>query len=399
MNRTLTIASHELLVTVRRRSFQVVTFLLPALALLGILGFQTVQDKVFLPGKQAQFGYVDGADMFSGHGQQPGAVFTPYGSLDAGRRALLEKRLDALFVFPESYLETGLVVKYTVGGGVTMERDIPAPLKGFILDNLLEGAAPQVRQRVADPAVVSEVRLTLEGQPSPVDAGRVVFFFGMSLLLVMSIFMSSGFLLQGIVEEKENRVMEVLLSSVSSGQLMVGKVIGLGGAGLVQVAVWLASAAALAKLASETIPVLSGLTFPGALAVLGLLYFVLGYLLFATLMAALGSVSATAREGQQISGIFVVPAIVPIYVWPYMVAHPNSGVSKFLTLFPLTSPVTVMERVGVGSIGPWEIAGSAVLLLLAALLALWATGKLFRAYLLMYGKRPGLRDMVRALRG
>lgn len=397
MRKTLAIARHEFLVTLGRRSFQVMTLLLPALALVGVLGFQAIQGRTPALGRAAQLGYVDSTGLFDGHRQQPGAVFVPYPSLDAARPDLLDKEIDAVYVFPPNYMESGLVVKYTAEGGLEMERDLPRPLKGFILDNLLAGAPEQVAHRVATPAIVSTVRLTATGEPSPVDAGRVVFFFGMALLLVMSIFMSSGFLLQGIVEEKENRIMEVLLSSVSSGQLMAGKVLGLGAAGLVQISVWLLSALVLTRLASATIPVLSGLSFPGALGLVGVLYFVLGYLLFSALLAALGSISTTAREGQQISGLFVMPAIAPIYAWPYVVAHPDSALSLFLTFFPLTAPVAVMQRIGAGSISVWEMAGSALVLLVAALLALWATGRLFRAYLLMYGKRPSIREIARAL--
>ncbi|MBI2917183.1 MAG: ABC transporter permease [Chloroflexi bacterium] len=398
MRKTMAIARHEFLVTLRRRSFQVMTLLLPALALVGVFGFQAIQGRVPGTGPEARFGYVDGSGLFGGHREQPGALFTQYPSLEAARADLLGREIDAVYVFPASYMETGNVVKYTADGGLDMERDLPRPLKGFILANLLEGAPAQVAERVGTPAIVSTVRLASTGEPSPVDAGRVVFFFGTALLLVMSIFMSSGFLLQGIVEEKENRIMEVLLSSVNTAQLMVGKVLGLGAAGLTQVGVWLASALLLTRLASATIPLLSGLSFPGVLGLVGLLYFVLGYFLFSALLAALGSISTTAREGQQISGLFVMPALVPIYAWPYIVAHPDSGLSLFLTLFPLTAPVTVMQRIGAGSIAAWEVAGSALVLVAAALSALWAAGRLFRAYLLMYGKRPGLVEIWRALR-
>lgn len=137
-------------------------------------------------------------------------------------------------------------------------------------------------------------------------------------------------------------------------------------------------------------PELSGLSFPGAVGLLGLAYFVLGYSLFATLMAALGSISTSAREGQQVSGLFVLPAGIPIYAWLYMLAHPGSLLAVSLTLFPLTSPVA-------GNIAPWQVVASVLVLLATALVSLWATGHLFRAYLLVYGKRPSIREIVRAL--
>jgi len=398
MRKALTIARHEFRVTLARRSFQVMTFLLPALGLVGLLVFLAIQGRVSLPGEAARFGYVDGSGLFTAHREQPGAVFIPYPSQEAARTALLAGEVEAYYYIPPHYLDTGLVVKYTLQQGLDLGDELPPALKGFLLNNLLEDIPQRVAQRVASPAVVSTVRLTPAGEAPPVEPGRMVFFFALAGLLVMSIFMSSGFLLQGIGEEKESRIMEVLLSSVTPGQLMVGKILGLGAAGLAQIAVWITAGLVLLRLATASIPPLSVLRPPGALSLLGLLYFILGYLLFATLMAALGSVSATAREGQQISGLFVIPAIVPFYAFAYIVSHPGSPLAVFLTLFPLTAPVTVMQRVAVGGIAPWELAASAAVLTLAALVALWATGRLFRAYLLMYGKRPGLREIWRALR-
>ncbi|GAH57167.1 unnamed protein product, partial [marine sediment metagenome] len=128
-------------------------------------------------------------------------------------------------------------------------------------------------------------------------------------LLIMAIFSSSGYLLQGLGEEKENRIMEILLSSVSPRQLLTGKVLGLGAAGLVQVVIWLLSIVFLVQLASTTIGgVLSTLQIPGNLLVLGIVYFILGYLLFAVLMAGIGAIGATARESQQMSMLILMPA-------------------------------------------------------------------------------------------
>lgn len=140
------------------------------------------------------------------------------------------------------------------------------------------------------------------------------------------------------------------------------------------------------------------MALPGASALLGLLYFILGYLFFATLMAGLGAVTTTAREGQQISGIFVVPAIVPFYLWPLVVSNPEGWVSRLLSHIPLTAPITVMVRLAVASIPPWEVALSSLILLGSVMVAMWLTAKLFRTYLLMYGKRPGLVEIWRALR-
>ena len=157
----------------------------------------------------------------------------------------------------------------------------------------------------------------------------------------MAIFTSSGYLLQGLGEEKENRVMEILLSSISPRQLLAGKVLGLGAAGLVQIVVWLISANFLMKIASSTWGnVIGSLQVPPEFLILGVIYFILGYLLMAVLMAGVGSISPTAREGQQMSAIFTLPVVIPIYFMGLIMEHPENVAVKILTFFPITAPIT-----------------------------------------------------------
>ena len=166
--------------------------------------------------------------------------------------------------------------------------------------------------RVQYPLSLNSITLDESGQVAAEQGGFSAFIvpYIFSLLLIMAIFTSSGFLMQGLGEEKENRVMEILLSSVSPRQLITGKVIGLGTAGLLQILVWLVSARFLAEMASSSIGgLLSNLQIPADFLILSLVYFVLGYLLFAIAMAGAGSIGSTARESQQLGMIFIFPAV------------------------------------------------------------------------------------------
>jgi ABC-2 type transport system permease protein len=215
---------------------------------------------------------------------------------------------------------------------------------------------------------------------------------------MISIFFASGFLFQSVTEEKENRVIEILLSSVSSKQLLVGKVLGLGAAGLIQVAVWLITIIVFSQVAQGIIPALSNLSIPASLIGWGLVYFILGYLLFAALYAGVGSIGASAREGQGWSTIFVLPAILPYYFSYFIISSPESAVSRALTFFPLTSPITSMMRLATHGISAWEIALSLIILAGSIALTMWFAAKIFRVFLLMYGKRPALREIIRYVR-
>jgi ABC-2 type transport system permease protein len=387
---------------VRRPAYRIMTILVPLIALLAVVGFMAFNairgDKA---PEVAKYGYVDMAGIVSGHYEQGNVTFVAFDSVDAAKDALLSNETKGYYVIPSDYLATGLVLAYSKGSSIFASESTHEAVKEFLVSNVLSGSvSEQVLQRVKNPVYVTHTRLDEAGAPKPPeDFTRIFFFYIISVLLLMSIFTSSGYLLQGIGEEKENRVMEVLLSSLTPGQLMTGKILGLGAAGLLQIVVWVVLGRGVLSLASDQIPVFAGFSVPGALALLGILYFVLGYLLFGTLLAALGAVTTTAREGQQISGLFIVPSIIPIYGSMVIQAYPEGVFSRVLTFIPLTSPVTVMVRLGAAGIPAWEVAVSALLLIGATALALWAAGRLFGAYLLMYGKHPSLKEVWRALRG
>ena len=263
----------------------------------------------------------------------------------------------------------------------------------------LSDAAPEseVIERLKQPLFLDAVAVDPKGAPRDLDGPRVFFFLGLAFLLMFSLAMTGGFLLQGLGEEKESRIMEVLLSSVTPAQFMVGKVLGLGAAGLSQVLIWVAIGRTLLEVLPSVVTDLD-LTLPGLAPTIGAVaFFVLGYGMFATLNAGLGAISPTTRESQQLSIIVAAPLIIPIYAWVYIVENPTAGVVKFLTFFPLTSPLVVLERLGPEAIEPWEVAVSLVVLAVSVVAVAFLVSRIFRAFLLSYGKRPGLRMLARAL--
>jgi ABC-2 type transport system permease protein len=165
-----------------------------------------------------------------------------------------------------------------------------------------------------------------------------------------------------------------------------------------QVAVWLITLEVFSRVASGIIPALSDLSIPAGLFGWGILYFILGYLLFAALYAGIGSIGATAREGQGWSTIFVLPAIVPYYLSYFIVSYPEGAVSRALTFFPLTNPITSIIRLASNVFPAWEIALSLIILAGSVVLIMWLAAKIFRVFILMYGKRPALREIVRYIR-
>ena len=334
MRTTLTIAVHEFKTMYRRRVFQILTVGVPVVVLIAlsvIWVLQNIGDGESDEGDKDQVGYVDGTTLFSSHLTQEDVEFVRYDSRDEGMDALLAEDINRLYVIPPDYLATGLVQRVAVGLGFSLNQGNDKRLNRFLLANLTD-AAPEsdVIERLKRPLFLTSLAVDSLGAPRDLNGARVAFFLGMALLLMFSLAMTGGFLLQSLGEEKEGRIMEVLLSSVTPGQFMIGKVLGLGAAGLSQVLIWATVGRTVLEVAPSVFTDLD-LTLPGlAPTVTAVAFFVLGYLMFATLNAGLGAISSTNRESSQLSIIVAAPLVIPIWLWAYVVENPTAGVVKFL---------------------------------------------------------------------
>jgi ABC-2 type transport system permease protein len=191
----------------------------------------------------------------------------------------------------------------------------------------------------------------------------------------------------------------VLLSSVSPRQLIVGKVLGMGAAGLIQILIWVVSAPLILKMASVSIGgFLSTLQITPLFLLLFVVYFILGYLIFAIIFVAVGAVTTSAREGQQFAPIFTLAAVAPLWFSSAIIFFPNNPAFVVMTIFPLTAPVTLMMRLGATEVPAWQIILSVIVLVGTVIGGLFLTAKIVRTFLLMYGKRPSLGQIFRAVR-
>ncbi len=404
MKKTWIIARHEFKTTIRRISYILLTISFPLLGLLGILVYVGVTQwgGEGPPKEELKIGYVDETGIFDKYTNPDGVVFILYDTSDEAREALFGEEVSEFFLIPESYLETGLIDRYTTERELGLPGATIAQIEDFLLANLLAGeVSDEVLKRAQAPLLLVSTRLDPEtGEIIPAESELSAFAmpYVFALLFMMSLFFTSGYLLQGVSEEKENRLIEILLSSVSARQLLSGKVIGLGAAGLMQIVVWLISAVALLAIASIFISLPEGLTIPIGLFIFGIIYFILGYLLFGILMATLGSIGSTARESSQWTGIIVMPAIIPVILIGLFIENPSHLIFTIFTLFPLTAPVAAIMKLSIGALPIWELLLSIAILIASILGAIWLAARVFRTFLLMYGKRPSLREMRRYIR-
>jgi len=220
----------------------------------------------------------------------------------------------------------------------------------------------------------------------------VTYFVGIAfvMLMFMAVMQTGQHLFRGVLEEKNNRIIEILLSSIKPKQLMSGKIIGLGAAGLTLVGIW-----ATAGLLGLKISGGFGISIAPNTIVYFIIFFILGYLLYSTFMAILGAVMNSEQEAQHFITIISLSMMIPLFVAMIIVKHPNSTIATALTMFPVFTPSMIIFRLSITPVPPIEIALSIVILIVSIWIMISLTAKIFRIGILMYGKKPSLKEISR----
>jgi len=221
-------------------------------------------------------------------------------------------------------------------------------------------------------------------------ATMFIFFFLIS--------MSSGFMLQSVSREKENRTVEVLLLSLRPRELMLGKVLGLSVVALLQMIVWMGGSLLALNRSQAVFAQVSGYTLPNGFVVWALLFFALGYLLYASLMGAIGALAPNAREGGQFTFFVMLPLLIPLWLNVTFVQSPHGTVATALSLFPLTAPTAMMTRMAAGGVPTWQILVSLGGLAVTTYVLVVLASRFFRADTLLSGSSLKWRRFITELR-
>jgi ABC-2 type transport system permease protein len=220
--------------------------------------------------------------------------------------------------------------------------------------------------------------------------------FGFAMLLGLCITVGGQYLLFGVATEKESRILESILCSVSAEELLAGKLIGLGSAGLLLVGFWIALAVPFVGAAAVAVPV----SLSPVVVVAAVLYFAFGYLFYASLMTGIGGMTSNMREAQQFAVWFSFMNFAPFIIITVILSNPSGALATGLSLFPPTAATTMLMRMTASSsvVPVWQIALSLALLAGASILTLIASARVFRVGMLLYGKTPNLPEILRWVR-
>jgi ABC-2 type transport system permease protein len=402
MNKMWIVARREYLFNLRRRSFLFAVFGVPLFTFVAwAVVFLAISASDQSLEELGAVGYVDQADMIHDAvipADQPDLVvpYIAYDSEEAARQALEAKTISAYFTLPENYMQTGTVKIYAPGA-------IPSALEDSIDALLLVNLSEWLNSNVPLARIQTPVTLTVFAADSgrALTEANIPALFFIPLIFAFVFFMASnttsGFLMNGVVEEKTNRVMEMLITSVTPMQLLLGKIIGLGLLGLTQLLVWGVAGFILIRV-GQAVPFLEGIVFPSDLALVFVVYFILSYFLLASLMAGLGAITGSSEERSLYTSVISLIWIIPFFFITTLIDDPNGTVAVALTLIPFTAPMTMLLRMGFASVPTWQLIASLSILLVTALVVVWASARVFRWALLLYGKRPSPRELWRVIR-
>jgi ABC-2 type transport system permease protein len=251
------------------------------------------------------------------------------------------------------------------------------------------------------PLDFSTERITERGRAGS-GMASVMFGFAIGFLLYMSIVIYGQTIMSGVLEEKTTRVAEVVMSSVPTDTLLAGKVLGVGAVGLTQQIIWITTTYVLLKLRAPIMAKLGAPTVSFSLpditlaaGVLFLLFFLLGFIFYSSLYAAVGSsVNSESEARQAATPLLVMIVSTGVFIQPVLL-NPTGTTAKVLSLVPISSPIIMPIRMAVTGVPPLELAASLGFLAIGCVVALWLASRIYRVGLLMYGKRPTMKEMAR----
>lgn len=392
------VARAEYLDQVRRRSFLLATLAVPML----ILGIMAVSIIIAVGNDEdaRPLGYVDQAGVLA-PGLLPDAaegdvILQSFAAEPAARSALEAGEIQGYYVLPPGYRQGAPAQLYYWDEAPT--SDALAQFDRLLRLNLLSEQPEAVQKRL-----LAGVSLTLRSADGRRESGEDDFLsfllpFFVGLFFVFIVMGTAGYMLRAVATEKENRMVEVVFTSLSPGQLVGGKAVGLMGVALTQVGLWLAALVGAALIAARYADWVRSIQVPWSMLGVIMLYFLPTYALVTGLMTTLGSMTSDLQQGQQIAGLVNMLFVLPFFFIILVFTNPDSPLMVGLTLFPTTAFITIAMRWGATTIPTWQLVLSWLLLVGTAAFSIFVAARVFRTGMLRYGQAIRLRGLVTILR-
>ncbi len=423
-NKTFIVAKNEFLKRVKTRWFVFTTLLGPIVligffAVIGFVSASSIENNestvLVLDETGRLFSQFDGVD-------EDITFLHAEGPEDRLRQRVLDGEADGYLVLPENIVTGDVEARYyTMGGGIgEFASDLRFYLRSAVRTARLEDqdVASEVYDIINARVGLESIRLSQEGEDQGSSAAYAVVGGIMGFLIYLTMLIYGSVVMQGVIQEKMNRVVEVIISSVRPFQLLMGKVLGIGAMGLVQMSFWAVLMAGGTMLAGTVVGLTmdtaslelpaeatqaeildaAGVNLPDfgvEVFVFFVVYFLLGYLLYATLFAGIGSAVEQQQDAQSLMLPVMMPIIMSIVFLTAVIEAPNSGLSIALSLIPFTAPIPMVVRIAMVDVPLWQISASLALLIGTFFGAVWVSSRIYRIGILSYGKKPSLKEIIK----
>ena len=439
MNNLGIIIKREYLTRVKKRSFLLLTFLGPLFFAALMIAPSLLMLRSEKMGSKKAIVVLDESGMFEGKIENTDANTFIYenenANIDSLKKFVFDGIYDAFLYIPSTSLNIPVNAKLYSDKKIpmTLSSHIEREMKQVVEHQklLASGIDPDIVKASKTSINVSTIRMDEEsGEKTSYAELEYIIGLVLALVIYFAIFLFSNQVLRGVIEEKTNRIIEVIISSVKPFELMMGKIVGIALVGLTQFLLWIVLTIGIYLVASgiligpevmspsgtvmteeisqitettqgqdimlEAVNMVQSINF-GAILWSFLFYFVFGYLLYAAMFAAIGGMVDNETDSNQFSTVVSLPLIVAIVCSTAMVNNPDSSLGLWLSMIPFTSPISMMIRIPFG-VPYWQVAVSLVLLILTFILITWLAGKIYRTGILMYGKKPSFKEIWKWLR-
>lgn len=395
MNKTIAVALREFRQKLKNRGFLLTSIATPLVLLIlwAVGGFTGGTPQAVLQ----ELGQIEPPDRLIGYVDQAGLIqripepvaprlFVAYPDVDVARAALQAGELKAYYRVPADYRQTGRVYRISL--------DLPTSppdtqlfdwiLAGNLVPNSMAPDIARIRQPFNAPSP-EFVNLTAEKEETT-GGGFSVLPFLVTVAVIVPLFTSGSYLFQGLAQEKESRVMEILLSSLRPHELLAGKLLGLSALTLIQYILWVVLAGFVLSLTGRDVSsLLSGISLSATELLWAIPFALGGFLLYAALMAGMGALSPDMESSRSWVFVLTLPMMLPVWFWSLIASDPNGSLAMALSLIPYSAPVAMLMRMTSTVVPIWQLGLALLLLLLAGALTVWLMARLFRVQTLLSG--------------
>ncbi len=398
MNKLLLVIKHELVTVITRRSFLLTLVLIPLGAFLLLWAVNLIKkadqtnpgsdiiSQLILPAQSSlKEGFVDEGNFIKYLPPEALEVLIEYPDESLARSALAKGEISSFFILPSDFITTGEIINIRNDFNPLTAMTTSTAFRDLVEYNLVEGDT-ELGIRITNPINLRSINI--KPQPERDRTNLMTFFlpYFVTMIFYFVIMGSATLMLSSVTKEKINCTMEILMTSITPRQMLTGKIIALGLAGLLQTVVWTTSGYFLLGASRSLFNISATFQLAPSVLIWGITFFIGGFALYASLMAGVGALVPNLREATQATTVLILPMVIPLVIIGPIIGDPNGPLGVFFSMFPLTSPLTMMTRLAATTVPLWQVLLSLAVLFGTVILCVRAIASMFHAQNLLSGQ-------------